>query len=370
MSNFKDYFTFDKRQRNGVVILLLLIVFTVVARLSIPHFYQKNIIDNSDFEERIKIFEESASVNESGKGKYAKQETTLFDFNPNNLSKEKWLLLGLKEWQVKVIHNYESKGGRFRTKEDVKKIYGIKEELYNQLEPYIKIRKSNSKEYKSVKDEVTLFQFNPNNLPESKWKMLGLKDWQIRIIYNYESKGGQFRTKEDVGKMYGIKPELYEKWKPYIVIPDGKTAFDKTKKSNYKKSLKEKIELNSADSVLLVTVRGIGPIYAQRIVNKRDKLGGFLQLEQLKEVYGITDENYSKIATQLSLDTAKRTKININECSWGRLVSHPYISKNVANAIINYRKQHGYYSAVADIKRSDLVNEELYLKIAPYLKTE
>ncbi|MBL4652981.1 MAG: helix-hairpin-helix domain-containing protein [Flavobacteriales bacterium] len=375
MSNFKDYFTFDKRQRNGVVILLLLIVFTVVSRLSLPYLYQKNSIDSSDFEERIQEFEASAENKEPYKSKYTKQEITFFDFNPNNLSKEKWILLGLKEWQVKVIHNYESKGGSFRTKADVKKIYGIKEELYNLLEPYIKVPESESKKgKKEYKNELTLFQFNPNNLPEEKWKMLGLKDWQIKIIYNYESKGGQFRTKEDVGKIYGIKPELYEKWKPYIIINkrigEKEEIMYSDKTNEDKEQNIQKIEINVADSLLLVSIYGIGPVYAKRILTYRYRLGGFRDLQQLKEVYGITGENYPKIVERLRVDTAEVIKININTAIWKILVRHPYIDKNVANGIINYRKQHGHYNTVADIKRSDLVNEELYRKIAPYLKIE
>ena len=449
MSSFKDYFTFDKRQRNGAIILLFLIILAVVARLMLPYHFNKEVSVNSDFQERIRIFEKSVINEELGKSKISEQAPILFDFNPNNLSKEKWLMLGLKEWQVKTIHNYESKGGQFRKKEDVKKIYGIKKDLYDQLEPHIIIPESDlQKTTTNYKKEISLFQFNPNHLEEDKWKMLGLKDWQIRIIYNFESKGGQFRTKDDVGKIYGIKPELFNKWKPYIVIPGDemvvkvqltsssklldmdesnfkglkgvsfyqeqnyykytvgelhsepeaklmlkkvkeagfdsafliafkngkkvpiKTAFNKSEKTSYKKDAKEEVELNSADSSLLVTIYGIGPTFAQRILKQRYKFGGFLELVQLKDVYGITDENYSKISEQLTLDTSKMIKININECSWGRLVGHPYISKNAANGIINYRKQHGNYKTVADIQGSNLVSEELYLKIAPYLKIE
>ncbi len=447
MSAWKDYFSFDKRQRNGVIVLLFLIVLAVAVRLALP-FLQKNEIGPlSDFEKRVQDFENSKIDNDDPIA--SDQSHVLFDFNPNHLPKEKWLLLGLKEWQVKVICNYEAKGGSFRTKADVKKIYGIKEELYQKLEPFIKIPESEDKTSKAnSKSEFALFQFNPNHLPEAKWKILGLKDWQIRIIYNFESKGGEFRAKEDVGKIYGIKPELYEKWKPYIVIPGDemvvkvqltsssklidlkssnfkglkdvsyyqehnyykytigeahdqedaklilakaksagfdsaflvafkngrkvpiKKAFNNSKKTAYRKNLKEAVELNSADSSLLITIYGIGPTFAQRILKLRYRFGGFLEMVQLKDVYGITDENYSKISEQLTLDTSKMIKININECGWGRLVGHPYISKNAANGIINYRKQHGHYSKIDDIKGSDLVNEELFLKIAPYLKTE
>src|SRR5579859_1381616 len=64
-----------------------------------------------------------------------------------------------------------------------------------------------------------LFQFNPNNLPEEDWKRLGFSDRQIRVIKNYESKGGKFRSKDDVKKMYSISEKEYERIEPYIIIP-------------------------------------------------------------------------------------------------------------------------------------------------------
>jgi competence protein ComEA len=366
MSTWKDYFTFDKRQRNGVIILLLLIAVVVIARLALPLFFQKGDTDKFNFERQVQLFNSSVEEEQQERSIAESKVIELFDFNPNNLPKEKWKLLGLKDWQIKVIHNYESKGGVFRAKADVKKIYGIKEELYDKLAPHIKIPPSNSTfpaQIASKKD--TLFPFNPNNLPEEKWKMLGLKDWQVKIVHNYESKGGSFRSKEDVASIYGIKPEMYEKWKPYISIPEKDTL-----KFAEESNLLAKVELNTADSTRLVAVRGIGPTYAQRILKYRYRLGGYSEIEQLQEVYGISEDNYPKLAAQLAVDTANMNKININECNWGRLVSHPYISENVANSLINYRKSHGLYKSVNDIQNSDLVNEKLYLKIAAYLKTQ
>ena len=107
---FRNYFTFNKRERNGVFVLLLIIILLLVY-LNVSHlFYKKQPVDFSAFEKEIKELNEvnPLQTNES----YRTQEQ-LFEFNPNNLTAEKWKLLGLSEKQIAVIKNYESKGGKF-----------------------------------------------------------------------------------------------------------------------------------------------------------------------------------------------------------------------------------------------------------------
>jgi competence protein ComEA len=223
-------------------------------------------------------------------------------------------------------------------------------------------------QYKSKKI-LELFPFNPNHLPESEWEKLGLSEKQIKIIKNYESKGGKFNKKEDLKKIYGIQPSLYNKLEPYIVIP--RIHQDKPETSNkIEYPTISLMELNSADSVSLLKLKGIGPSYAGRIMKYRDLLGGFERSDQLLEVYGMTEELYELIVPHIYLEQKEIKKININKCDKKDLSKHPYISWNVANSLINYREKHGLYNSVEDIKKSDLVNDELYLKLASYLTVE
>ncbi len=210
--------------------------------------------------------------------------------------------------------------------------------------------------------------FNPNNLPDEDWKRMGLSDKQVKVIKNYESKGGKFRSKEDVKKMYCITPELYASLEQYIRIP----ADTSHQHEMYKKFEKEKIsaELNSADTVELDKLKGIGFAYAKRIIKYRDLLGGFVKKEQLLEVYGFDKERYDGLAEQITVDIQKVKLLDLNTVTLDELKKHPYIKYNIANLIVNYRKQHGNYRTVEDIKKLNLMNEELFTKLAPYLKVE
>jgi competence protein ComEA len=223
------------------------------------------------------------------------------------------------------------------------------------------------------------FEFDPNGLPVEEWKRLGLSDKQIRTIQNFESKGGKFRKKEDVKKMYCIPAELYASLEPFIVIPssDKKDTlhawYEKraTQKRDSIQRLKDLVvELNSADTIQLDKLKGIGMSFAKRIVKYRNMIGGFVSKEQLLEVYGFDQEKMDLVKDHISVNPALVTKININTASLDELKKHPYIKYNLANLICNYRKQHGAYKDLSELKKLDLVTEELYAKIVPYLTVE
>jgi len=218
-----------------------------------------------------------------------------------------------------------------------------------------------------------LFPFNPNGLPAEQWRRLGLTDRQIRVIYNYESKGGSFRRKEDLKKMYSISEERYRAFEPYITIPEmTKSVFRQDIHHSAGKSLSvtnanRVVDLNAADSATLLEVRGIGPVLASRILQYRSRLGGFRSVDQLREVYGIDSLRFQEIFTQLSVDTSAISKIHINRVGFDELKKFPYLRYKQMNAIIQYRKQHGRYSSVEDLTKINILDREILRKIAPYL---
>lgn len=206
-----------------------------------------------------------------------------------------------------------------------------------------------------------LFYFNPNNLPVGKWKQLGLSDHQIKIIKNYETKGGHFYRNTDLQKIYGITPEDYKRLEPYIDIPQSSEYV-----SN-KLSPGATIELNAADSAELTEVRGIGPSFAMRIIRYRDRLGGFYHKEQLMEVFGVDTAKYNEIEKQLKVDPSKVTRLKINSISLPSLQQFPYLNYKQVNAIIQYRVQHGNYNSIADVANVAILTPEVLHKIEPYL---
>ena len=200
-----------------------------------------------------------------------------------------------------------------------------------------------------------LFKFDPNGLAVDKWKSLGLSYKQITIIQHYQSKGGRFYKPEDLKKIYGITDDDYKALKPYVEIAAGKNILHKI------------IELNTADSAKLTELEGIGPSFAKRIIYYRDRLGGFVSKEQLKEVFGFDDLKYKEVKDQVTADATRIRKININTITFDQLRLMPYLNYKQVNAIIEYRKQHGNYASMEDLKNVAIIDEGIFHKIEPYL---
>ena len=220
------------------------------------------------------------------------------------------------------------------------------------------------------KPEPELFAFNPNHLPVSDWKRLGFSEKQIRSIHHYEEKGGTFRTKADVKKMYAIRDDEFSRIEPYITIPEKENTAHPVPVSGKSDSFLM-VDIGTADSTELDKLPMIGAYLSQKIFYYREKLGGFYSVSQLKEVKGLRDSAFLVVLPHLILkDSANLRRINLNTADYRELSGHPYISSTLANIILNYRKQHGAFSQVDDLHKVALVDGELYRKIAPYLKVE
>lgn len=129
-----------------------------------------------------------------------------------------------------------------------------------------------------------------------------------------------------------------------------------------------RFELNAADSIDLEQLYGIGPTFARRIIRYRNRLGGFVRIEQLKEVYGMTVETYEAVAPHLSVGTASIKRINPNTASLQQLKAHPYLDYYQARAIVSWREKGHKYSGAEDLRPITLLDDSTIAKIAPYLE--
>lgn len=220
-----------------------------------------------------------------------------------------------------------------------------------------------------VHSEIVLFSFDPNSVTEDEWKKLGLTDRTIQTIMKYRSKGGKFFKKEDLKRIYGVTETDYQRLEPYIEFPESSGFHEGEKKSAViqKKAVKLLLELNAADSSQLESLNGIGAVLASRILKFRNKLGGFVSVEQLQEIYGLSPEIFEEVKGQVSADSSKIRKIDINNVDLATLKQHPYFKGPIASMVISYRTQHGPFGAAGDLKNIDLITDELLKKMIPYL---
>ncbi|MEO8771819.1 MAG: helix-hairpin-helix domain-containing protein [Ferruginibacter sp.] len=233
--------------------------------------------------------------------------------------------------------------------------------------------KKDIREYKTHDNSnaMNLFFFDPNTLSAEGWKKLGVRDKTIATIQNYLSKGGKFKQPEDIKKIWGLHEDQVSQMLPFVRIEQTSTQtsanFPAYEKKEYPKKTISIIDINNADSSTYISLPGIGPGYAKRILKFRDKLGGFYKIEQVAETFGLPDSTFQKIKSYLQVSGENIKQININTATLDELKEHPYIRYQIANAIIQYRTQHGNFVDVDDIKKIMLVSNELFGKLAPYL---
>ena len=224
--------------------------------------------------------------------------------------------------------------------------------------------------------EHKLFYFDPNTLSPDAWRKLGVREKTIATIQNYLNKGGHFKIADDLKKIYGIHPDEFARLERYIQIRS-KSKADISRlngevppSSQVHKTIYSSVEINTADTTALIALPGIGSKLATRIINFRDKLGGFYSIDQVSETYGLADSTFQKLKPWLKLESVSLKKININTATKDELKSHPYLKWTLANAIVEYRNQHGKFSSVDDVKKVGAITEDIFVKIKPYVSLE
>jgi competence ComEA-like helix-hairpin-helix protein len=207
-------------------------------------------------------------------------------------------------------------------------------------------------------------KFDPNTYSVADWMNLGLSQKQAEAVLKFGKYG--FKSKEDLKHVFVIPQELMMKIIDSTFYPvkiQSNTQFAEIKKEQKIKI----IDLNFASEEELQSIKGIGPFFAKNIFKRREQLGGFINVEQLLEVWKMTPEKVEELKPYIQFDPLNVKKMNINVLTAEEFKKHPYFTWNIANAIVKLRNQHGPFKSINDLKMSVVLSEELFLKIKPYL---
>lgn len=170
------------------------------------------------------------------------------------------------------------------------------------------------------------------------------------------------------------KPRTTYQYDPGKFSSDGNTKkhiFDYPRDTVVKSYNKERtvfsIDINTADSIAFESLPGIGEKLSSRIVRYRERLGGFVSVGQLTEVYGLQDSVLKKILHRLKLDAAHGCKkIKLNQSTYAELRKHPYFGHVLAKSIVAFRAVHGPFKNKQDLLRIASIDEKEIDKILPY----
>ncbi len=292
----KDFFYFNRSDRNVVIFLLLLVVVCCSLFAYLGDLDNSPLSAPSDSLLTSKSPISSLPANGTAgrqSSEYYRQEPVVrlerFPFDPNTADSSQLLRLGLRPWQVRNIYRYRATGHVFRSASDFANLYGLTQKEYRELEPY------------------------------------------IRISADYQPAADRYGT--------------------------DRTLHHDSLKAHYPKKLlfAETIDLNTADTTQLMRVPGIGTYFAREIASYRQRLGGFYMVDQLTEIPDFPE----KALSYFTVDEAT-VKLPVNKLTLNQLKRHPYINYYQAKAITDYRRLRGPLKSFDDLRLlSDFTSADL-----------
>lgn len=249
-----------------------------------------------------------------------------------------------------------------------------------------KNRKKVPRYYAVPQQEWASFRFDPNTADSTRLLALGLAPWQVRNIYKYRAKGGRFRRKEDLLKIYGMTGEQAEHLLPLVHIdpkyqyiaeqnggwerkeagqPWNEAGTGKETAGTIGRKFREKtlVDPNTADTALLKRIPGIGNGFASMIVRRRQQLGGFVSVNQLKEIHNLPD---SLLGWFRITHPEQVHKLNLNRASLSQLKRHPYLNFYQCKVIVEHRRKYGKIRSLKDLSLYEEFSREDLNRLAPY----
>ena len=232
------------------------------------------------------------------------------------------------------------------------------------------------KTYKRDTIEIRMQVFDPNTVDSMTLLHLGFKPWQAKNMLKYRAKGGRYRKKEDMKKLYGMTDSMYIALEPYICIQQDSIVIDSTKVDTVRldslpkwRSIKKDTILNlrTADTTELKLIRGIGSYRAKMIVRYREQLGGYVRVEQILEARGMDKVIADSILSHFYIDSVVVKKMPVNKMRPEVLQRHPYLNFEQAKAIYEYRRKHIRIKSAEELKKIKGLSPTDIEKISIYL---
>ncbi|MCU0419556.1 MAG: helix-hairpin-helix domain-containing protein [Cyclobacteriaceae bacterium] len=216
------------------------------------------------------------------------------------------------------------------------------------------------------------FSFDPNTATLGDWQRLGFAERVAQRIINYRSKGGTFRSAADVKNIYGIDTARVAQLSPWMTFARTREKTPPVASSHTRENKPparhERFDLNTCDSLQLLSVNGLGPVLSSRILRYRTRLGGFVSPGQLYEVYGLDSATITALRERSFIEASfQPLQINLNTATEQELKKLPYIRPALAKAITTWRFQHTKFASVNDLLKLKQLDSATFHRIKPYL---
>ncbi len=286
-----------------------------------------------------------------------------FHFDPNTVTYDELVNLGFSKHEAVSLLKYRASGKVFRIPEDLALCYGISDSMFREIRPWVRIGRKYAiapHEYRTgrrIAEPLPPEPFRIDTVGVRYLQAIGaLTKRQAETFVRWRDLSGIYDM-DELRECYVISDSVAAALEPYILFPERELP-----------PTEQPIELNGADSATLRSVAGIGPKTVGTIMRYRERLGGFVRVEQLAEVPGVTESNYEKILKQIYCDSCKIRKIDINFADPKTMGRHPYIPPRMLRKILKARQLKGGWSTAEELIEEKIMTREEAARLAPYLQ--
>ena len=294
------------------------------------------------------------------------KQDSLFAFDPNTVTYEELLLLGFDKRTAVGIVKYRTAGKVFGIAEELALCYGVSDDMFARVRPYIKIGSKYATRPKSQTDSTKRVEHKSRFTPRpfepfgidtvgvNYLRLIGFSTRQAEALIRYREQGDGIHSMNELRDCFAVSKEMADSLEHFVVL---------TPRDPHQGL----VEINSADSARLRTVRGIGEKTVVAVLEYRKLLGGFVRKEQIAELKCVTSENFDKISKQIYCDSCNISKIDINFAPASQFEHHPYMSRRAIKLIIETRESKGGWNSIEEMQEDNIFTKEQAEAIAPYL---
>ncbi len=150
---FKEWFSFSRSEKNGILVLLVLIFIFSMLHVFKGYFSEETVTDFTEFENRIAKQQMDIRNGQANSGGVTEDSLIFFTFDPNTVSADEFEKLGFSKKNAETLLKYRNSKGHFDKKEDFKKLFFVNDSIYAALAPYIEIEKKDESEYKKTSQD-------------------------------------------------------------------------------------------------------------------------------------------------------------------------------------------------------------------------
>lgn len=360
MKNIKSHFWYNKRQRNGIFFLGILIV-----ALQLIYFFVDFSSDEIEDLNTSELIAFQTKIDSLKIIEIERRKPKIYPFNPSFITDYKGYKLGMTVQEIDKLLAFRKAGNYINSANQFQQVTGVGDSLFNAIKPYFKFPDwlNNSKSYSYKKTNKKIISKDLNLVTAEDLQLInGIGNVLSNRIVKYRNSIGGFSNNEQLKKVYGLEPEVINRVLKYYKVSNSKEIISK----NFKIT-----DLNKATAEELKSINGIGEKLSVRIIKFRKSLGGFLDNDQLSEVYGLKPEVIERLFKKFQIQSKPIIKkLNINEATFKQILHLPYIDYELTKKIFEYKDEFAEFQELNELKKIEGFPVDKYERIVLYLTTE